>query len=136
MRSKISSGSAIRPTPSSPSAVSPSSGPISSTPRSRRVAAFAWVAGCDHMRGFIAGATSTGPRWASAASVSTSSASPYASLAIVFAVSGAITQQVGARQVRVEILLRRPACERGERLTADEAVRPVRDDGNDVVARP
>ena len=42
-------------------------------------------------------------------------------------------EQVGARQVRVEIFLRRPACERGERLTADEAVRPVRDDGNDVV---
>ena len=89
----ISSGSDIRPTPHSPSAISPSSGPMSSTPRSRRSAAFACVAGCDHMRGFIAGATRTGPRWASAASVRTLSARPWASFASVFAVNGAITSR-------------------------------------------
>ena len=56
------------------------------------------------MRGFIAGATSTGPRCASAASVRTLSASPCASFASVFAVHGATTQQVGARQVRVDVV--------------------------------
>ena len=56
-------------------------------------AAFACVAGCAHIRWFIAGATSTGPRCASAASVSTSSASPCASFASVFAVSGATTSR-------------------------------------------
>ena len=49
------------PTPHSPSAVSPSSGPTSSTPRADSVSTFARVAGCAHIRGFIAGATSTGP---------------------------------------------------------------------------
>ena len=43
-RATISSGSAIRPTPSSPSAVSPSSGPTSTTPRARSSSAFARVA--------------------------------------------------------------------------------------------
>ena len=83
----------MRPRPTSPSASSPASGPISSTPRARRVAAFACVASCSHMRVFIAGATSTGPRCASAASVRTSSASPCASFASVCAVSGAITSR-------------------------------------------
>ena len=45
------------------------------------------------MRGFIAGATSTGPRWARAASVSTLSAIPWASFASVFAVQGATTSR-------------------------------------------
>ena len=49
-----------------------------------------------HMRGFIAGASTTGPVCASAASVSTESASPWASLASVFAVSGA-TASTSAR---------------------------------------
>ena len=89
----ISSGSTIRPTPSSPSAVSPSSGPMRTTPRARSVSAFARVAACDHIRGFIAGATSVGPRCASAASVRTLSASPYASFASVLAVHGATTRR-------------------------------------------
>ena len=92
-RAAISSGSAIRPTPHSPSAISPSSGPTSSTPRATSVSAFARVAGCAHMRGFIAGATSTGPRWASAASVSRLSEMPCASFASVFAVQGATTSR-------------------------------------------
>ena len=93
LRATMSSGSAMRPTPSSPSAVSPSSGPTSATPRERSVSAFARVAGCDHMRGFIAGATSVGPRCASAASVRTLSASPCASFASVFAVQGATSSR-------------------------------------------
>ena len=92
-RAAISSGSARRPTPHSPSAISPSSGPTSSTPRARSASTFARVAGCAHMRGFMAGATSTGPRCASAASVSTLSAMPCASFASVFAVQGATTSR-------------------------------------------
>ena len=42
-------------------------------------------------------------------------------------------EQVRPGQVRVEILVRRPACERVERLTADEAVGPTRDERDDVV---
>ena len=93
MRAKISSGSAMRPTPSSPSASSPSAGPTSSTPRARSVATFSCVAGWSHMRVFIAGATSTGPACARTASVSTSSARPCAMRASVFAVSGATTSR-------------------------------------------
>ena len=76
MRAAIASGSAIRPSPTSPSASSPLSGPMTPTLRLRSVSMFAATAGCSHIRVFIAGATSIGPRWASAASVSTLSASP------------------------------------------------------------
>ena len=92
-RAKIASGSLIRPIPSSPSASSPVSGPISSTPRARSVSTFPRVAGCSHIRTFIAGATRNGPRNASASWVSTLSASPFASFASVFAESGAITSR-------------------------------------------
>ena len=62
--------------------------------RARRAARrFACVAGCSHMRTFIAGATSNGPRTASAAWVRTLSARPCASLASVFAESGATTSR-------------------------------------------
>ncbi len=81
----------MRPAPSSPSASSPSAGPTSSTPRDRSVSTLACVAGWFHMRTFIAGATSSGPSCASAASTTTLSAIPCASFARVFAVSGAIT---------------------------------------------
>ena len=125
-RAAISSGSAIRPTPHSPSAVSPSSGPTSSTPRERSVSTFARVAACAHMRGFIAGATSTGPRWASAASVSTLSASPCASFASVFAVHGATTSRSARVEVRVEVLVRRAAARaRGRSRRARTARRPA-----------
>ncbi len=92
-RAKIASGSLIRPIPSSPSASSPASGPISSTPRAHNVSTLARVAGCSHIRTFIAGATRNGPRNASASWVSTLSASPLASFASVFAESGAITSR-------------------------------------------
>ena len=97
-RSRMSSGSAIRPIPSSPSASSPSTGPTNSTSRARSVATFACVASCVHIRVFIAGATSTGPACASAASVSRSSASPWAKRARVFAVSGATTSRSARRR--------------------------------------
>jgi hypothetical protein len=86
-----SAGSASRPTPHSCLVASaPVPGSTIPTPRSRSVARLAWVAGCSHMRSFIAGATTTGHVAASAALVSRLSARPWASLAIVFAVAGAI----------------------------------------------
>ena len=60
------------------------------TPRSRSRARFARVAGCCHIWSFIAGATATGQAAASAALVRRLSASPWASLASVWAVAGAI----------------------------------------------
>ena len=72
------------------------------------------------MRGFIAGATSTGPRWASAASVSRLSASPCASFASVLAVHGATTSRSRVRQVRVQIVPGRPPGKAQERLRSDE----------------
>jgi hypothetical protein len=63
-----------RPGPNSPHAIGPSSGSSTVTPRLRRVAILAWVAGCCHMRTFIAGATTTGLSVASRTVVARSSA--------------------------------------------------------------
>ena len=60
------------------------------TPRARSAARFACVAACSYIASFIAGATSSGQRAASAALVSRLSASPCASFASVFAEAGAI----------------------------------------------
>ena len=109
-RAAISSGSAMRPTPHSPSAVSPSSGPTSSTPRASSVSAFARVAGCAHMRGFIAGATSTGPRCASAASVEQVVGEAVRELRERVRRARRDDEQVGARQMRVEVVARRAAA--------------------------
>ena len=84
------SGSGSRPRPRSPREASrPSSGSITSTPRSRSVARLAWVAASAYMRSFIAGATSRGAVQARKEVVSIESAKPPASLAIVLAEAGA-----------------------------------------------
>ena len=85
-------------------------------------------------RGFIAGATSTGPRCASAASVRTLSESPCASLASVFAVHGATTRRSARVEVEVDVVSRRTPRERLKRLGGDEALGARRDEGNDLVA--
>ena len=90
MRPAISSGSDMRPAPCSPSAISPDSGPIVSTPRASSARTFSCVTGAAHMRGFMAGATSSGPVNASADWVSTFGASPCARRAIVLAPAGAM----------------------------------------------
>ena len=59
MASRMVAGSAMRPKPNSPQAISPSSGPTKRMPSARSVARFRCVAGCSHMRTFMAGATST-----------------------------------------------------------------------------
>ena len=87
---------------------------------SRSVATFACVAACSHMRTFIAGATRTGPSCASAASVRRSSASPCASRASVFAVSGATTRRSARSRCGYGSSLRDLPREREERLGGDE----------------
>jgi hypothetical protein len=64
-------------------------GAITAAPRAASRSTFACVAGCSHIWLFIAGATSSGDRQASAALVSRLSASPPASLASVLADAGA-----------------------------------------------
>ena len=88
--SAISAGSDIRPTPTSPSAVSPWPGPTSSTPRAASRRRFSVVAPACHMRGFIAGAATIGPAKASAVAVRTFAASPWAMRESVVAESGAM----------------------------------------------
>ena len=67
----------------------PSSGSITSTPRSRRSSRFRCVAASRYMRSFIAGATSRGASQARKEVVSIESAVPAASFEIVLAEAGA-----------------------------------------------
>ena len=86
-------GSGSRPIPHSPGEPSaPVPGSSTVAPRSRSTARLACVAGCSYIAWFIAGATSSGPRKASAIAVSRLSAAPAASLAIVFADAGTIAR--------------------------------------------
>ena len=79
-----SGGSGSRPIPNSPGEPSdPVPGSSTVTPRARRVATLAWVAACSYIALFMAGATRSGRRHASAAAVSRLSALPCASLAMV-----------------------------------------------------
>ncbi len=92
MAASSSGGSGRRPTPHSPGEPSaPVPGSSTSTPRARSVSRFARVAACSYIASFMAGATISGRRHASAAAVSRLSAWPAASLAIVLAEAGAIT---------------------------------------------
>ena len=94
----ISSGSAIRPMPASPaSAISPAFGPTTATPSPASCARLRWVAGCSHIRGFIAGATSIGRSVASSTAQARSSAWPPAILASRSAVAGATTIRSASR---------------------------------------
>src|SRR5690606_29344839 len=93
----MSSGSAMRPGPDSPSASGPSTGPTTSAPRSRSRAMLACVAGCSHMRWFIAGASASGAVVARHRVVTRLSANPLASLARVLAVAGATSTRVAQR---------------------------------------
>ena len=73
------------------------------TPRARSVSRFACVAGCSYIALFMAGATISGRRHASAAAVSRLSACPCASLASVCADAGRDDVDVGVldqREVR------------------------------------
>ena len=76
MAARIAGGSAMRPGPNSPQAISPSSGPTKSAPSAVTVARLRWVAGCCHIRTFIAGAISTRLSVASSSVVARSLARP------------------------------------------------------------
>src|SRR6056297_613885 len=89
--STIRGTSAMRPGPCSPQAMSPSSGPTNPIPSALSVAILRCVAGCCHIRTFIAGASSTGVSVASRSVEARSSARPCAILAIRSAVAGATT---------------------------------------------
>ena len=91
MAARISGGSASLPVPHSPrEASSPVAGGTTTTPRASSSSTLATVAGCAHIRSFIAGAITSGTAVARAALVRRLSARPVASLAIVFADAGAI----------------------------------------------
>ena len=98
MASRMAGGSDIRPGPTSLQAMTPSSGPITRTPRARSMARLATVAGCSHMRTFIAGATSTGLSVASSTVAARSSASPAAMRASRSALAGATTTRSALRE--------------------------------------
>jgi len=85
----ISSGSSMRPAPTSPQACSPLAGPSRCTPSACNCAALRCVAGFSHIWRFIAGATSSGQSRASTIVVSRSSASPCAARARKSAEAGA-----------------------------------------------
>lgn len=93
----ISTGSAMRPAPSSPQAWLPVPGPTSVAPRDTSVATLVRVAGCAHIAWFIAGASTSGARLARHNVVTRSSAMPAASRAISPAVAGAITMRSAQR---------------------------------------
>ena len=101
MASNISAGSARRPGPLSGSAMAPIPGPTTRTPRDRSAAMLARVAGCSHIAGFIAGATSTGARVASRMVLARSSARPFAIFASKSAEAGATTTRSGCRARRI-----------------------------------
>ena len=95
--SAISTGSNMRPMPDSPSARAPATGPSTRTPRATKVATLALVAGCCHMRQFIAGATASGASVARQSVDSRSDAWPAASRASASAVAGAISTNSAQR---------------------------------------
>ena len=97
MAARIAGGSARRPGPNSPQAIGPSSGPTTSAPSALSAARLRWVAGCSHMRTFIAGASNTRLSVASNTVLARSLAMPAASLAIRSAVAGATTTRSALR---------------------------------------
>ena len=94
----MAGGSDIRPGPYSPQAMSPSSGPTTSTPSRSSVLRFRCVAGCSHIRTFMAGAISTRLSVAISRVEARSSACPFAIFAIRSAVAGATTTRSAERE--------------------------------------
>ena len=126
------SGSASRPSPTSPPARRPASGSSTCTPRRRSVARFSCTAACSHISVCIAGHTSTGARVASSVAVSRSSEMPAAYLPMQLRGRGRDDDEVGAlAEPRVRDRLRtaeqrrarRLRRERRERERADEPLR-------------
>ncbi len=89
--SNVAEGSSIRPSPTSPHACTPESGPSTCTPSPRSCATLRCVAGFCHIWRFIAGTTSSGQSRATQSVESRSSQLPCASLAMKSVEAGAIT---------------------------------------------
>ena len=93
----ISKGSAMRPGPYSPHAISPSFGPTVRTPSLSNVARFRCVAGWVHIRTFIEGAVRTRLSVANRTVDARSLATPFAIFDTKSAVAGATTIRSAAR---------------------------------------
>ena len=91
----------MRPGPCSASAMAPSFGPTTATPSRVSVARLRCVAGCSHMRTFMAGAIRIGSVVAKSTVEARSSACPQAIFAIRFAVAGATTIASASRASRI-----------------------------------
>jgi hypothetical protein len=101
--SSNSSGSSMRPSPTSPQACSPLAGPRMCVPSARSCATLRCVAGCAHISRFIAGAISNGHDSSGRARhsrLSRSSARPCSSFAMKSALAGA-TSTASACRVRL-----------------------------------
>ena len=94
------SGSGNRPGPVSAPVSRPESGSRMVTPRERRVATLATVAGCNHISVCMAGTMSTGQVAVSSTLPSRSGASPAAARASESAVAGATTTRSASRPRR------------------------------------
>ena len=97
-------------------------------PRASSVSAFARVAGCAHIRGFIAGATSTGPAVGERGFGEEVVGDAVGELRERVRGARRDDEQVGPGQVQIEVLVRRAARESLEGLGADEALRAGRDE--------
>ena len=95
--STICVASIILPTPISPQACSPCAGYKIWTPSNCNCLIFLWLAGLCHISTFMAGATTSGMFRAAAISVMMLSAMPWAILASVLAVAGAISMMSAER---------------------------------------
>ena len=117
----ISSGSAMRPAPTSPSASSPSAGPDElDAARAQASRRSARVAGCSHMRTFIAGATSTGPCVRESGLGEEVVGEPVRQPRERVRRQRRDDEQVGVLEMRVRVVALRLASEREEGLGRDE----------------
>ena len=135
MRRKISSGSDIRPVPDSPSASSPSSGPISSTSLSARVRTFACVAAMRPHAVVHRRRDEHRPAVRERGLGEDVVGDPLRELGERVRRAGRDDEQVGVLEVRIQVLARRPPRERVERLRRDELLGAARDERHDVVPR-
>ena len=134
-RSKISSGSDILPTPSSPSAglalVRPDQLDAALPQRrrvrlGRRVGPHAWIHRGRDEHGAAVGERSLGEHVVG---------EPIGELGHRVRRQRGDHEQVGARQVRIQVFLRRPPGKCGEGLPPHEPVGAARDERNDIVPR-
>ena len=127
----ISSGSTMRPGPSSPHAWSPWAGPRIRTPRPSSARRFACTDGCCHMAWFIAGASSTGAWLARQSVLNNPSARPAVNDAMKFAVAGATSTRSAQRANSMwPIAASAPSSQRSSRTRRPDTAWNVSGDTN------